>query len=314
MATATVTVRAADSINLGSYSVSGIFSLDSLNGTDGGISGLEASGVAYARDRGTLFFVGDEGTGVVEISKTGQTQSYMNFDWTGTGSTNHDAEGITYVGGGQFVVAEERLQNLYKFTYAASGTALLGNAPFVSVGPTIGNTGIEGVSYDPRNGNYVTAKQDNPVELRIFNSLSFSTTAGPDATPDKLFSGASSLFGLDSLSDVQTLAPIDALAGTGAADNLLLLSLDSRELIEITRGGEIKSSFDLSNILPDNAIEGVTVDENGVIYLVAEGTGGGAGLSQLIILTVPEPGTWSMMLLGLGIIGGWAFRRKTVRV
>lgn len=40
--------------------------------------------------------------------------------------------------------------------------------------------------------------------------------------------GGVSLFGLNSLSDVQTPSPVDALAGTAAADNPLVLSLDSR--------------------------------------------------------------------------------------
>ncbi len=65
--------QAADSIQLNKYVVTGTYALDPLNGTGAGISGLEVSAVTYARDRGTLFFVGDEGRGVVEISRTGQT-------------------------------------------------------------------------------------------------------------------------------------------------------------------------------------------------------------------------------------------------
>ena len=52
--------QAADSINLANYSVTGTYALDTFNSTSGGLSGLEASAVTYARDRGTLFFVGDE--------------------------------------------------------------------------------------------------------------------------------------------------------------------------------------------------------------------------------------------------------------
>ena len=51
LAACTLTAYAGDSINLGSYSVSGVYALDILNGTSGGISGLEASAVTYARDR-----------------------------------------------------------------------------------------------------------------------------------------------------------------------------------------------------------------------------------------------------------------------
>lgn len=297
------------SIGLSNYRVTNILALD--QSTSGGVSGLEASAVTYARDRGTLFFVGDEGTGVVEISRTGQTLGSMAFNWAGTGSTNNDAEGLTYLGGGTFVVVEERLQNAYRFTYTAGGSVDLGTAPFVSIGPTIGNTGIEGLSYDPRNGNFVTVKQDNPAELRIFNALSFSTAPALDAVPDTLFTGATALFGLNSLSDVQTLAPVDALAGMAAADNLLVLSLDSRLLIEIDRLGNVLSSFNLSGVLPSNAIEGVTVDENGTIYLVAENASDDAP-SQLIVLTpVPEPATGALMLAGLGLLG-FAARRCRV--
>lgn len=61
--------QALSSINLDSYSVTGNYALDTLNDM-----GLEASAVTYAKDRGSLFFVGDEGLGVVEMSLTGQTE------------------------------------------------------------------------------------------------------------------------------------------------------------------------------------------------------------------------------------------------
>lgn len=325
LALAGANAQAASSINLGNYQLAGIYALDVFNGASGGLSGLEASAVAYARDRvdgngnlGTLFFVGDEGTGVIEISRTGQTIGSMTFNWAGTGSTKNDTEGLTYLGNGRLVVTEERLQNAYRFDYAAGGSASLGSAAYVSIGPTIGNIGIEGISYDPRNGNFVTVKQDDPAQLKIFNSLSFAATAAADAIAATQFTGANSastLFGLASLSDVQTLAPVDALAGTAAADNLLVLSLDSRKLIEIDRAGNTRSSFDLAGILPNNGIEGVTVDEQGNIYLVAEQIQDGTPntQSQLIVLAplapIPEADSYALMLLGMGLVGVLA-RRK----
>jgi uncharacterized protein YjiK len=319
--------QAADSINLGNYTVTSIFALDPLNGTSGGISGLEASGVTYARDRGTLFFVGDEGTGVIEISKTGQTISNELFDWTGSGSTKHDTEGLTYMGNGVLVVGEERLQDAYRFNYTAGATVTLANS-FVSISNVaVGNNGMEGISYDPRGaGSFVTIKQQSSEDI-LAGTLTFAAPTGPPPPPSG--DGASppgggtstmtqlfdpTLMGLDSLSDVQTLSPVDALTGTPAADNLLVLSLASRRLIEVTRTGVVLSSFDLTNVLAHNAIEGVTVDENGTIYLVAEQIQDGTpsdGKSQLIVLSnVPEPGTWAMTLGGLGMLGAAAYRRK----
>ncbi len=295
--------QATTSIGLGGYTLAGNFTLDALGGI-----GLEASAVTYARDRGSLFFVGDEGLGVVEISRTGTVLGTMAFDWAGTGSTNNDAEGLTYLGGGRLVVVDERPQIAYRFDFAAGTTLALNTQPKVAItGSTVsvGNVGTEGLSFDPRDGSFFSVKQDNPAVLRQ-STLNFAVGFGT-ATTTTLFSGATSLFGLNSLSDVQTLATVDALAGTPAADNLLILSLDSRRLIEIDRLGNTLSSLDLTGLTPQ-AIEGVTVDELGTIYLVAEDSG--TGNSRLLVLTpVPEPQTYALMLSGLLALG-WAARRR----
>ncbi len=293
---------AQTSINLQDYTLTGNYALPTLNEL-----GLEASAVTYARDRNSLFVVGDEGLGVVEFSLTGQTLGSMAFDWAGTGSSNNDAEGLTYLGGGQLVVVDERPQYAYRFTYAAGATQALGSTPRVAITgnpASVGNVGTEGISVDPRDGSFFSVKQDNPLELR-YGSLDFATGT---STMSVQFTGAASLFGVNSFSDVQTLAPVDSFAGQPAADNLLILSLDSRRLIEIDRAGNLLSSLDLSGITAQ-ALEGVTVDELGTIYLVAEDSG--TGNSRLFVLTpVPEPGTYAMLLAGLLMLGAAAHRRR----
>lgn len=312
LAVGTLPAHAAGILDLGNYSVTGNYSLDVLNGTSGGISGLEASAVAYAKDRGTLFFVGDEGTGVVEISKTGQTLGHMNFNWNGTGSSKHDTEGLTYLGNGQLVVTEERLYDAYKFGYSNGGTANLANNGVSISNDNVGNDGLEGISYDSRNGSFVTIKQDVPEDIRS-GTLTFGAGVSGVANMSQLFNPA--LLGVSTLSDVATLSGVDALVGTAGADNLLILSLGSSKLLEVTRTGQILSSFDLSPYNVHNAVEGVTVDEKGNIYLVAEQEQDGSTLdphSRLIVLTapVPEPEQYAMLLGGLGLIGFMSRRKK----
>lgn len=309
LSVATCVAPAHAALNLGNYQVTGNYALDALSDM-----GLEASAVTYARDRNSLFVVGDEGLGVVEISRTGTTLGTMAFDWTGTGSSNNDAEGLTYLGGGQLVVVDERPQIAYKFTYSAGSTLALNNQPKVAItGSTtnVGNVGTEGISFDPRNGSFVSVKQDNSAELRIGN-LTF-TVAGGTSTMTTAFTGAGTLFGVNSLSDVQTLSPVDALAGTADADNLLILSLDSRMLLEINRfTGTVLSSFNLNGVTTQ-AIEGVTVDEQGIIYLVAEDSG--TPSSRLIVLSnptaVPVPAAAWLFGGALTALAGIARKRRS---
>ncbi len=292
------------SINLGSYQLGGNYALDALGG-----AGLEASAVTYARDRGTLFFVGDEGLGVVEMTTTGQIVSSMAFNWTGTGSSNNDAEGLTYLGAGELVVVDERPQIAYKFAYAAGGNVVLNNQPSVAITgnpASVGNVGTEGISVDPRDGRFFSVKQDNPAQFRV-STLNFAVGGG-SASTTTLFSGASSLFGVNNLSDVQTLSPVDALAGMSAENNLLVLSLDSRSLLELNpTTGTVISSFNLAG-LTAQAIEGVTVDEAGRIYLVAEDSG--TPNSRLFVLT-PVPVPAAVWLFGSALAGLAVARRRS---
>ena len=56
----------------------------------------------------------------------------------------YDTEGITYVGGGKFVMTEERDRQLVQFTYAAGTTLTRAATQTVKLGTTIGNIGLEG--------------------------------------------------------------------------------------------------------------------------------------------------------------------------
>src|SRR6185312_1669334 len=84
----------------------------------------EASAVTYNWDNDSLFVVGDGGTSVVQVNKMGQLISSMTLapGPSPQGTDFYDTEGITYVGGGKFVLMEERDRQANLFTYVAGGT------------------------------------------------------------------------------------------------------------------------------------------------------------------------------------------------
>jgi uncharacterized protein YjiK len=69
----------------------------------------------------------------------------MSFSGWPAASSNHDAEGLTYLGNGVLVVAEERLQDALRFNYVAGGSTNLANAEFASIGGNAGNNGTAGI-------------------------------------------------------------------------------------------------------------------------------------------------------------------------
>lgn len=256
----------------------------------------EASAVTWNWDRETLFVIGDEGGSIVEVDKAGNLLGSMRFF-----GVLADPEGITYVGDDRLVVVEERLRNAVLVEYAEGAlvTATTANYPRVDLGDPVGNIGIEGISYDPRDGSFVTVKEKLSQEVNR-NLIDFVASG---ANIDPLFDPAG--LGLLDLADVQTLATVAAVAGTPVADHLLLLSQESSRILEVDRSGAVLSEFDLGAL--STSAEGITVDADGVIYVVDEN-----GLEpRLFVLSptpVPLPG--ALWLLGSAWVGVVLARRR----
>lgn len=272
-------------IDLSQYVHSATYSLPT-------ITAAEASAVTYNWNTDTLFVLGDEGEYVVEVSKTGQQLSVMSL------SGFDDTEGLTYIGDNRFVLVEERLRDATVFEYVAGGSANRSSLQSADLGTTIGNIGLEGISFDPRDGSFITVKEAAPQQVNR-NVIDFNAGA---ATVTSLFTVN---FGVADLSDVQVLATVPSMQGGVDEDNLLIFSQESARLLEVDRFGNILSQFDFSGI--SSSAEGVTIDYDGVIYLVAE-----EGSSpRLYVLTPPAPVPVppAALLFGSALLGMTALRR-----
>jgi uncharacterized protein YjiK len=97
--------------------------------------------------------------------------------------------------------------------------------------------------------------------------------------------------------------------------NLLFLSQESGRVVKTDRAGNILGSLSIPLLtggpVPDQSHEGLTMDDNGIIYMVAENGGGDINNPELwVYAPVPEPGPLSLMLAGLGALGFVVARRK----
>src|SRR5262249_20188261 len=94
------------------------------------------------------------------------------------------------------------------------------------------------------------------------------------------------LVGTNDFSDVFALANVSTLTGPEAS-HLLIISQESGKIVNIARSGSISSTLTLqadagdSLSIPDMTNEGVTVDNDGTLYVVNEQGGGDVNHPQL---------------------------------
>lgn len=288
----------------------------------GSLLAQEVSSVTYNRDTDSLFMVGDGGTSIVQVTKTGQLIDSMTLA-AGTspqGTYFYDPESLTYVGSGRFVMTEERYRQANLFTYAP-GTTLDGTGvQVVKLGTSVGNIGIEGMSYDPSTGGFIAVKEKTPQGI-FQTTIDFAAGTASNGSPTTinsidLFDPA--LLGLVDLADVFALSNLTSLSGDPDFGNILVLSQESGRIVETDRFGNVLSSLTITNDPGDIAVidqghEGLTMDESGFLYVVSENGGGDINHPELwVYAPVPEPGTAVLLFLGLGGLSAASRRRPPV--
>jgi len=285
-----------NSFDLANYTLSGRYSLP-VNPTGQNKLAHEASGVAYNWDTGTLFIVGDGGTSVAQVSKQGVLIDSMMLAAGDSpqGTFFYDPEGIAYIGDGKFVFVEERDREFNEFTYVAGST--LGadsGVRTVKLGTTIGNVGIEGMSFDPLSGGFIAVKEATPLGIFQTN-VDFAAGTASNGSPTtvnsaNLFDPA--LTTLSTHNDVFALANI-LTSNSPDYSHLLLLSAPDGKVVKVDREGNVMGSISIG-IAAKN--EGITMDEAGNIYIVGEEGGGNIDTPELLVYS-PTTGSSSV---GLG--------------
>ncbi|NJM43968.1 MAG: nuclease, partial [Brachymonas sp.] len=190
-----------------------------------------------------------------------------------------DPEGLTYIGGGKFVLAEERNRVLNEFTYTA-GTTMPANTltaaevRTVKLGTTIGNIGIEGLSFDPLTNGFIVVKESGPsgVFQTTVNFAAGTASNGSATATDSINLFTPTLAGLTAINDVFSMSNI---LTTTAPDlsHILLLSAPDGKIVKMDRTGRIVGTLVVGSTAQN---EGMTMDAAGNIYVVSE-QGGGSG-------------------------------------
>lgn len=284
-------------VDLFRYQLLGRFDLPEPTRTTAPLGNLlaqEASAVTYDWDRDSLFVLGDGGTAIVQISKT--TGALIDTMTLAPGSSPqgtefYDPEGLTYIGAGLFVLVEERDRQAVQFTYNAGTVLTRSNTKTVKLGVTVGNIGLEGVSWDPYSSGYVFVKEISPEGIfqTAINFESGTASNGSPTTVNSVNLFDPTLVGLLDFADVFALSNLPSLAPGADYQNLLVLSQEESKIVNISRTGVISSSLQLQSApgisisLPDQQTEGLTMDRDGFLYVVSENGGGDFNHPQLWI-------------------------------
>lgn len=252
----------------------------------------ETSSITYNWDTDTLFIIDDEGNGIQQVNKVGQSLGGMGMtqrNFPGTGYKG-DPEALAYIGNNQFMLGAERQNVSMIVNYYHGGfntPEWMFSTPDIVWGSPNGNVGLEGLSYDPVDGTYWGVNEKEPMGVNhAVNVGSGSANVGL-TTLDLTDLKWRVDFGY-SLSDIYVMANSDAYSDS---DHLLVLFRDARKIAEITKTGEFVDLLDISHI-GRGTIEGLVMDNDGVLYLASEGASTGIDYSKtsgaLHVLTPPK--------------------------
>lgn len=229
------------------------------------IEGLDddVSALTFNPQTGTLFAVLNGEPLLVELSVEGQLLRKVRINGV------QDMEGLTYVAGNRFVIAEERSQRLIEIEVADDAVELdVARAPSLSIGLDLnGNKGFEGLSWDQRLQRLLVVKERDPLRVLAVSGFIGAPPGSPIAVRIEELKSPDSLWLF--MRDLSSLSLHDE---TG---HLLLLSDESNMLVEYDEDSHPRSLLGLwrgmhglEHTVPQ--AEGLAMDEQQRLYLVSE--------------------------------------------
>jgi uncharacterized protein YjiK len=259
----------------------------------------EASTLCYNSDADTLFTIGDEGEAICEYGTDGSFKGKMSLITRRPDGSKAlvDSEGLAYLGNSRFMIADERPMTGLIATYERGTTAAAADFPSVLVDPLFtgnSNNGLEGVCYDPVTGTVWGVKEHTP--FAIYQIGGFDS---PTPVVNKPFSAQkfNKLGYLHDIADIFIMANSKHFAAEDPRRmNLLILSQEDNLVLEMTRAGEVVDILDIS-LIGRHTIEGITMDDQGTLYLASEQGPPPYVTSGLHVLTPPPaspPGPFSV--------------------
>ena len=215
----------------------------------------EASDISYNPQTKTLFSVMGKNPFLVELTLHGDVLRKMPLNgWS-------NPEGVAVMENGLMAVVDERDHSL-TIVKVDPSTQQLNKADFPSydLGPSKDqNKAFEGITWDKRNQQFLLGEERPPALFAWKSDGSQTLTGDKQKLPSKKL-------------DMRNLS---ALAIDPRTGHLLVLSADSHLLLELDEKGEQVSFMTLlggfnglKNTIP--RAEGVTMDEDGTLYMVSE--------------------------------------------
>ncbi len=221
----------------------------------------DLSGITFNKDRNTLFAVTNNSPVILELSLDGRL--IRRIPTRGL----QDPEAIEHLGDERYLVADERIQTLFEVRITDSTSVVdVDQSARLSIGVELsGNKGFEGLAYDEERRRIFVAKEKRP--RRIYEVSGFPVNAGKVLNIQIL---------QDARSDRRLpLRDISSLHFDAETRHLLVLSDESRRIIELDRKKQVIRSFPLTSgwhgltkDIPQP--EGITMDNEGNIYVVSE--------------------------------------------